>query len=59
MKRHTVKRVVGGIMALGLALGACKAANGPGAGSPRGGDGNAIAIAKPVLYDDEKAVGKS
>lgn len=58
MKRHT-KRVVGGIMALGLALAACKAANGPGAGSPQGsGGGSAIAIAKPVLYEDEKAVGK-
>lgn len=58
MKRHTVVRAFGGVFLTIVALAACKAASGPNAGSPQGGGGSAIAIAKPVLFEDEKPVGK-
>lgn len=60
MKRNPV-RVVVGVAALILGLVACKAASGPNAGSPQGGGGgggSAIALAKPVLFEDERPVGK-
>ena len=50
-------RVAWGIVTLGLALAACKAASGPNPIAPRNGEA-AIAMTKPVLYEDERPVGK-
>jgi hypothetical protein len=49
--------VVGGGALFFLAFAACKA-TGPGPGTPQGNNGVAVAPAKPVLFDDERAMGK-
>ncbi len=56
MQRQSVMRVVCGVVTVILAFAACKAATGPKAGSP--GGGSAIAMSKPVLFEDEHPVGK-
>jgi hypothetical protein len=57
MQRQTLVRLVVCVVMCALAAAACKAASGPKPGSPQGG-GSAIAPAKPVLYEDERPVGK-
>src|SRR5688500_15974477 len=58
MKPRSGVRVVVCVLGAIAALAACKAASGPNANSPSGGGGSAIAMAKPVLFEDEKPVGK-
>lgn len=61
MQRRPAVRIALGLGLLVVALAACKAAIGPG---PHGrtvavaGDGGAAAPAKPVLFEDERPVGK-
>ena len=52
-----MRAVCGGVTIL-LALAACKAASGPNPGTTPHGPGVAVGPTKPVLFEDERPMGK-